>query len=229
MEILPNDLTLHIPPSCFPLSTDSMLLAHFTRLPRSARVLDLGSGCGTLGLLLCAGNGTCHVTGVERDETAHQAALGNIARNQLDARMESVCAPWQSVSVLFSPGRFTTVVSNPPYFTGGPASRAHPAARQGEDGSLEELFRAAAWGLKFGGDFYLVHRPEYLAALITQGAGHGLEPKDLTLVHHAPGGDPSLLLLRLRKGGKPGLKLRSWYLHTSDGEPTELYRQIYHF
>ena len=52
MEQLPNGYTLELASGTFPLSTDSMLLAHFARLPRNARVLDLGSGCGTLGMLL---------------------------------------------------------------------------------------------------------------------------------------------------------------------------------
>ena len=49
MEFLPNGFTLELTEGAFPLSTDSMLLAHFAKLPRNARVLDLGSGCGTLG------------------------------------------------------------------------------------------------------------------------------------------------------------------------------------
>ena len=65
MEQLPNGYTLELSDGCFPLSTDSMLLAHFAKLPRYAQVLDLGSGCGTLGLLLCAGDPNCTVTGVE--------------------------------------------------------------------------------------------------------------------------------------------------------------------
>ena len=52
MEFLPNGLTLTLCDGAFPLSTDSILLSHFVRLPRNASVLDLGSGCGTLGLLL---------------------------------------------------------------------------------------------------------------------------------------------------------------------------------
>ena len=31
METLPNGLTLRIPTGCFPLSTDSILLANFTK------------------------------------------------------------------------------------------------------------------------------------------------------------------------------------------------------
>ena len=74
MEILSNRYTLELAPGGFPLSTDSMVLADFVRLPKAARVLDLGSGCGTLGLLLCAKDPDCSVTGIELDENAHRAA-----------------------------------------------------------------------------------------------------------------------------------------------------------
>ena len=92
METLPNGYTLELTDGCFPLSTDSMLLAHFTKLPRNARVLDLGSGCGTLGTLLCAKDASCTVTGLEISETAHKAALENIHRNHLDDRLSSICS-----------------------------------------------------------------------------------------------------------------------------------------
>ena len=41
MEKLYNGFTLDFPEGAFSLSTDSMLLWDFTRLPRNARVLDL--------------------------------------------------------------------------------------------------------------------------------------------------------------------------------------------
>ena len=130
MEFLPNGFTLEIPDGGFPLSTDSMVLANFVRLPKSARVLDLGSGCGTLGLLLCSQDPGCRVTGLELDENAHRAAVENIRRNGLEPRMESICADLRSVSGQFSPGSFSLCVSNPPYFSGGPASKATPLARR---------------------------------------------------------------------------------------------------
>ena len=106
MENLPNGLTLSLCDGAFPLSTDSMVLSHFVRLPKNARVLDLGSGCGTLGQLLCSKDRHCHVTGVELDEHAHLEALENIRRNQLEVRMDSICADLRSVSERFSPGSF---------------------------------------------------------------------------------------------------------------------------
>ena len=46
METLHNGFTLELAPGAFPLSTDSMVLGHFVKLPRQAAVLDLGAGCG---------------------------------------------------------------------------------------------------------------------------------------------------------------------------------------
>ena len=228
MEYLPNGYTLELPDGAFPLSTDSMVLSYFTKLPQNARVLDLGSGCGTLGLLLCSCSGSCQVTGMELDEAAHLAALQNIRRNGLDARMESICADIGSVSERFSPGSFSCCISNPPYFSGGPASKATPLARREDTCSPEELFRAVSWALKYGGVFFLVHKPERLAELISKASRHGLEAKRLCLVRHKADSPVNLILLQFRKGGKPGLLWEEITLHNNDGTPTQVYRDIYH-
>ena len=228
MEFLPNGFTLEVPVGAFPLSTDSMALKSFVRLPKNARVLDLGSGCGTLGLLLCSQNEHCTVTGLEIDENAHLAALENIRRNDLSSRMESICADLRSVSERFSPGSFDVCVSNPPYFSGGPASRNTPIARREDLCSVRELMAVAAHAVKYGGDFFLVHRPERLAELIAAGTEHSLELKRLALVRHRQDGPVSLILLQFRKGAKPGLLWEELSLRNPDGSPTPVYREIYH-
>ena len=228
METLPNGFTLEIPQGVFPLSTDSMVLSAFVRLPKNARILDLGSGCGTLGLLLCSRDETCNVTGLELDTHAHLAAEENIRRNAIGFRMQSICADLRSVSEIFSPGSFDLCISNPPYFSGGPASKAVPLARREDMCSSGELLQAAAYALKYGGDFFLVHRPERLAELIARGAEAGLEAKRLQLVRHREDGPVSLILLQFRKGANPGLRWEERSLHHSDGSPTPAYCEIYH-
>ncbi len=228
MEILQNGFSLDIAPGTFPLSTDSMLLSGFVRLPKNARVLDLGAGCGTLGLLLCAADATCRVTGVEIENTAHNAAIQNIERNDLSDRLFSVCADLRAVATLFVPGSFDVCISNPPYFSGGPASKATPLARRDDICSIKELFDAASWALRYGGDFFLVHKPERLAELCACAANAGLEPKRLQLVRYAPNKDVSLILLSCKKGGKPGLIWEELCLMHADGTPTDEYRKLYH-
>ena len=228
MEYLPNGLTLTLCDGAFPLSTDSMLLSYFVRLPKQASVLDLGSGCGTLGLLLCSKDANCRITGVELDAKAHQEALENIRRNRLTSRMESICADLRSVSDRFSAGSFSCCVSNPPYFSEGAASRSLPNARQELSCTPEDLFRCGSSLLKFGGDFFLVHKPERLADLIATAAKYRLEAKRLCLVRHKEGSPVNLILLQLRKGAKPGLQWEEIILHRADGSPTSLYQEIYH-
>ena len=228
MEFLPGGYTLEIPAGVFPLSTDSMALADFVRLPRCARVLDLGSGCGTLGLLLCAGDSACHVTGIELDSSAHDAAVENIRRNHLEPRMESICADLRTISRQFTPGSFSCIVSNPPYFSGGALSQSLKNARQENTCTLDDLIRNAGHALKYGGDFFIVHKPERLAEIIAKASRNGMEAKRLRLLHHREGGPVTLILLQLRKGGKPGLILEENSLFDSSGGQTAYYRQVYH-
>jgi tRNA1(Val) A37 N6-methylase TrmN6 len=164
---------------------------------------------------------------VELDEKAHLAALENIRRNGLEHRLHSICADLRTVNRLFEPGSFQCCVSNPPYFTGGAASRT-PLARRDDCCSTEQLFEAAARTLCYGGDFYLVHKPERLAQLCGCAVKAGLEPKRLKLVRHRTDGPVALVLLQCRKGAKPGLVWEELALYHRDGSPTEEYQRIYH-
>ena len=225
MEYIADHYTLDLGPG-FPLSTDSMVLADFVRLPKNAAVLDLGSGCATLGLLLCARDQGCCVTGIELQEAAHAAAVENIARNGLEGRLSSICRDLRDMPV--APGSFQVCVSNPPYFSGGAAHSKNPTARQEDTCTPKDLFAAASRALRWGGDFFLVHKPERLAELAFEASSHGLEPKRLRLVRHRPDSPVSLILLSCRKGGKPGLQWEELCLFNAAGEPTEDYKRIYH-
>lgn len=228
MEYLHNGYTLEISPGSFPLSTDTMALAGFVKLPRKARVLDLGSGCGSIGLLLCADWADCTVTGIEVDENAHAAAVHNIETNLLTARLNSICGDVNNICNLVPAGSFHCCVSNPPYFSSGPQSQSLPLARRDDGCTMDTLFRAAQWALKYGGDFFIVHRPERLAELCACAAAHKLEPKRLCLLRHKEDGPVSLILLQCRKGGKPGLLWEEAALFTAQGEPTSYHQTIYH-
>ena len=228
METLHNGFTLSLSEGAFPLSTDSIALGGFVVLKKDARVLDLGSGCGTLGLLLCSKNQTCRVTGIELDQKAHEMALCNAKANGIDTRLTSICADVNSLSNEITAGSFDCCVSNPPYFSAGPQSQKTPLARRDDRLPMDALFRAAARALRYGGDFYLVHRPELLAQICALGSSNALEPKKLCLLRHKEGGPVSLILVHMKKGGKPGLTWQEEALHHPDGSITPYYRELYH-
>lgn len=230
-ETLPGGLRLDTEGG-FPLSTDSMCLGAFCPLFPGDRVADLGSGCGTLGLLLLGRQREITVTGIEQSAAAHEKALANIRRGGLSDRMESILGDLRQAARYLTPGGFDLVVSNPPYFVPGRGQSCpdpdRRAAREGNGCSPEELYAAAARLLPTGGRFCLCGRTEALTELLFWGRRQGLEPKRLQFIRHRASAPAKVLLLECRRGGGPGLKLEpDLILYEENGAPTAQTRRIY--
>ena len=228
MEQMHNGFTLELCQGAFPLSTDSVALGDFVKLRKNAKVLDLCAGCGTIGLMLCARQPDCAVTGVELQEADHLCALENAQRNGIEDRLQSICASIDAIPSFVKPGTYSVCVSNPPYFSGGPESKRAPLQRRENRCTPEMLFHAAAWALRYGGDFYLVHRPERLGELCACAGSRGLELKRLRLLRHRKNSPVTLLLMQFRKGGKPGVIWEEESLYEENDQPTEYFRRLYH-
>lgn len=230
-EFLQNGIVMEQSADGFRLGTDSVLLSQFISLPKQAKVADLGSGCGTLGLLLCAEYPDCRVTGIELDENAHRQALDNIRRNALEERLQALHGDVREIRTLLPANGFDCVISNPPYFPAdsGKQSLKNAMARSEETLPLADLCRAAAYLLPTGGRFALVHRPERLCDIFCTLRENGMEPKRLRFVRHTAASPVSLVLIEARRGGKPGLTcLPDFTEFTPDGAETDEYRAAYH-
>ena len=194
--------TLSWPQGVFPLGGDTLALGDFATIKPGQRVCDLGTGSGALLLLLARRSEGLSLTGVELDPLSAQTARENLAFNRLPG--EIVTGDLRTAPL--SAGGFDLVITNPPYFPMGGGKSGGPA-RSEIACSLEELCAAAGRLAKNGGRFALCHRPERLADVICALRAHGLEPKRLKLVSHAPGYQPSLLLVEAVRQGRPGLKI----------------------
>ena len=196
--------TLRQTSEVFPLCGDTLALGGFAGVRRGDRVCDLGCGSGALALLLLARESTLHVTGVEISPAAAALARENFAANAVPG--EVVEGDLRQVKALLPAGAFSLAVSNPPYFPAGSGGSGGPA-RMEEHCTLEQLCAAAAWLLKNGGRFALVHRPERLADLMCALRAHALEPKRMQLLVPDHGRPPAAVLLEAIKQGRPGLSV----------------------
>lgn len=230
-EALWNGVRLLQPSDQFRLGTDSVVLAAFARFPKGAAVADLGCGGGAIALMLLADDASLHVTGIELQPQAAALARENARVNGLDFTVLE--GDLRQIDSLLPAGSMDCVISNPPYFPvgSGQTARTSPLAlaRSEETCSLPQLVHAAAWLLRYGGRFALVHRPERLADLIWELRNQSLEPKRIRFVRHQQRSPVNLVLLEARKGGKPGLQYEpDLVLFDADGQETAEYRSIYH-
>lgn len=230
-ETLWNGITLLQDEGQFRLSTDSVVCASFARFGRGSRVADLGCGGGAIAMLLLANDSTLQLTGIELQEAAAAVAAQNAAKNPVNFRV--IHGDLREIRQLLPAGSMDHVISNPPYFpvgSGQPsADPALAAARSEATCDLEQLAHAAAWLLRTGGSFVLVHRPERLADLICTLRAYRLEPKRIRFVRHRACDFVSLVLLEAKKGGKPGLAYEpDLILRDETGQETAETRAIYH-
>ncbi len=191
---------LNQPDGVFPLGSDTLALGRFATVRPNWRLCDLGTGSGALLLLLADRETSLTLTGVELDPLAARAARENLEQNGLDGRV--LCCDLRHAPL--PAGQFDLVISNPPYFPVG-SGTSGGSARAEETCTLDELCMAAGRLVKNGGRFALCHRPERLTDLLCALRKHGLEPKRLQLLAHAPAHAPSTLLVEAVRQGKPGL------------------------
>lgn len=199
---------LEQPEGVFPLGEDTLALGRFATVRRGWRVCDLGCGSGALLLLLAGRAEGLALSGLDLSPRAVRACRDNLAHNGLDGCVlqGDLCAP------PFPAGGFDLVISNPPYFARGSGASGGPE-RSEEQCTLEQLCAGAARLTRNGGRFALCHRPERLCDLLCALREHGLEPKRLQMMAHAPDAAPSAVLVEGVRQGRPGLEVLPLLFH----------------
>ena len=212
--------------------TDSFLLSSLPRLSAGLRVCDLGCGTGLLGLLLLQRQPDLRVTGIDIQAPAISLAEQAAAKNDLTGRLTFRCADLRQARQHFPTGSFDLAICNPPYYAPGSGKVSQDAARctarSETEATLSDICAAAAYLLRWGGKFCLVHKPERLTDVLCALREAGMEPKRLRFVHSHAESAPSLFLAEGCRGGKPGLVIESpLLLQDCGGAPSPELNAIY--
>lgn len=192
-------------------SLDPILLARFVDVKRGARVIDLGTGCGILPLLLVRLSDAIECVGIELQPDLADRAVRNVELNALNDQVQILQEDIRNIKDILPASCADLVVSNPPYRQTD-SGRVAPnderaAARHELAGGLADFVVAASWLLKNGGHFAMIYLAERLPELMVKLVAAGIEPKRLRMVHPRQGGVAKMVLLEGRKGGRPGLQI----------------------
>ena len=197
-------------------------------------MLDLGCGCGVIGLILAYRRTDVNVVGLERQPELAALSAENSLRNNLGerctVRQGDVCA----IEAAVQPESFDLVVCNPPYQKLG-GGRVNPdnqsaLARHELGGTIDDFVRAAAFAVKNRGQVVFVYPARRAIALLTACVRYRLTPKRLQPVYSWPeAASARLILVEARKNGGEEVELLiPWFIYQRrHGAYTQAMRNLY--
>ncbi|MCD6320325.1 MAG: methyltransferase, partial [Candidatus Desulfofervidaceae bacterium] len=194
----------------FPI--DVFILAIFISLKKNETVLELGTGCGIIALLLAVRYPQLKkIIAVEIQSVLAQLAKKNIILNKFEHLIDILETDMRQVPWLFPPSNFDVVVSNPPYYPLG-TGRLNPQeekaiARHEIKSSLLEVVKIAQYVLKDKGRLYLIYPASRCIHLFVNLRQYNLEPKRLRVVYPYVDKEANFILVEAIKGGKEEVKI----------------------
>lgn len=218
---------LHQPETGFRFSLDALLLASFAgQRPVQGRVMDLGTGCGVVGLALALDHPDFFCVGLDVQPAMLSHALANAQRLGCAQRFSFICSSVDQPSGL-RPESFDLVVCNPPYRTPGSGRRcpehSKTQARFEEAALLDDFVRTTAFVLRNQGWCAFIFLAERCDELLCAMRASHLQPKELLCIHPRHNEPAKLVLVRGRKNGGPGLRLDPpLVLHSGQGDQTRV-------
>lgn len=212
--------------STMKVGTDAVLLGSCVTLPEGGgRVLDIGCGCGIVGIMLAQRLKEAEIEGLDIDEASCRQAEENVGRSPWRERISISCGDvrrWDAGGM-----RYDLIVSNPPYFEHsllGPSERRN-GARHTEHLSFEELVAAVDRLLADEGEFWCILPCEAAEKVVAEALRRKIFCHRRTDVANKPGAVSKRRLVALkRKEAQCVVEQR--YIRNKENEYSEWYRGI---
>ena len=218
---------------CFGI--DSVLLSDFAKeIKDNSKVVDLGTGTGILGILLCAKTNLKEILGVEIQEEVANMAQRSIELNNLKNRFRILNDNIKNIEKnnINLKNNFDYVVTNPPYkkLNTGKINENEKKliSRHELTANLDDFIKTASFLLRDKGTLFMVHRPERLVDILEKMRKEKIEPKELKFIYPKINKEPNLILIKGVKNANPFLKIdKPLYVYNEDGNYTDDILKIY--
>lgn len=190
-------------------SIDAVLLSHFVTIKPGDLVVDLGTGCGVILLILLLTRPVKHALGLEIQEDLASQAARNARLNGFEDRMNVVLGDIRRPP--FAENSADVVVCNPPY-RGVGSGRINPDTRKAIArheilASIEDVMLAAKRLLREKGRLVVIYPSVRLVDILVRMRQFDLEPKRIQINHPGLTSSAKLVLMEASLGGKPGLEI----------------------
>ena len=228
-EPLGKDYFVYVSPH-HTFGTDAVLLSNFAAPKQKDKLVDLGTGCGIIPLLMLRENKPKEAIGVDISEEA--IALLNKTIKELNiSNFKAINSDLNDLKGKVEFGCHTLITCNPPYKANGAGLKNPDAvemvARHEVACTLEDIISVSSKLLQTSGRLCMCHRPERLAELMSLMSKYKVEPKRLRLVCQRKGEEPWLVLVEGRRSGNVGLRIEPTLYVEENGEFSPEMIEIY--
>lgn len=189
---------------CFGM--DAVLLSGFVRAKNNSKILDLCTGTGIIPILLSAKTKAKTIYGVEIQKSSFDLGIRNISLNSLEDRLIFYNEDLKTFKL---DSEVEVVTVNPPYMSNTGILNKNDEktiARHEVLANINDVLLCANRNLKYGGNFFMVHRPDRLVDIFFAMRSNNIEPKVVRFVKSFEGSLPTMVLIKGQKGGNPSLK-----------------------
>ena len=219
-------MLLYQPQEGYCYNSDSVFLYDFIdSFNPKGKVLDVGAGCGVVGLLVARDNKKVELEAVEKQEVFIHYATTNARVNEIEYKMHR-----GSFLELEEEVKYDYIISNPPFYHDG-AERSEDEmlfnARYNINLPLKDFFKKVSRLLKPQSHFIFCYDASQFGLICAELDKVNLRVVDVQFVHPKIDKKASVVMLHVRNGSKSLMKVWEPFISFEGCEVSQKAQAIY--
>lgn len=219
-------MLLYQPSSGYCYNSDSIFLYDFINgFKPKGKVLDVGAGCGIVGLLVARDNEKVELEAVEKQEALAEYASINARVNNIECKIHG-----EDFLKLSENTKYDYIISNPPFYHEGSVKSPNEMlfnARYNVNLPLDEFFKKVSRLLRPESHFIFCYDASQFALICAELEKVKLRVVDVRFIHSKIDKAASLVMLHVRNGSKSLTKVWPPLVSLDGGEASREVKDIY--
>ena len=218
-NFLNTRIKLSQPENGYRFSIDPFILAAHINKADNKKIIDIGSGCGVISLILAFKYPESKITGIEIQKELYLCAEQNIITHKLENTVNIIHGDIQAIRPKDINGKADIIISNPPYTKKG-TGRFNPdfqkaIARHEITLDIDMLFKCSNKLLTKKGRLYLIFPASRLSDLFAAMEQYRFVPDFIRFVHTKKNTAATLIILcAVKRRTRPCIVLSPLYIHS---------------
>ena len=219
-------MLLYQPELGYCYNSDSIFLYDFiSSFKPKGKVLDVGAGCGIIGLLVARDNKKVELEAVEKQDEFVEYATINARVNKIEYKIHK-----KNFLKLEEDVKYDYIISNPPFYHDGVTKSQNESlfnARYNVNLPIDKFFKKVSKILKPNSHFIFCYDASQFALICAELQSVNMRVVDVVFVHPKEDKAASLVMIHARNGSKSLMKIWPPFISFEGSEFSQKAKDIY--